>query len=262
MQLRLDSFLSKQGVSSRRKAKELIKSNLVSVNNRVTTEIIKIDPLVDKVFLGGKLVNPESQQKRYIAFYKPLNVLSTTFDDRGRKTVLDYVKVPERVYPVGRLDYNSSGLLLLTNDGNFSLKLTHPRYHLPKKYIVKVDKKVDGEDLKKLSQNMIIDGKKVSQAQVKNLGNNKLEIVLYQGIKRQIREMCRLVDLRVVELKRVQIGNLRLGNLRPGEYRELSHQEVAELLDGGEGGSRTHIAGFSDRCRDHLGYRPVIKSAR
>ncbi len=230
MLIRLDSFLSKNGISSRRKAKDLIEAGLVSVNGAVVEDVVRIDPGNNAVLVEGKKVQPENLNFRYIAFYKPLNVLSTTEDEWGRKTVLDFIKVPEKVYPVGRLDYNSTGLLLLTNDGDFALKLTHPRYHVPKKYVVKTREKFSQKQLDEMAQGVEIYGEKTLPVEIKPLGEQEFEIILHQGLKRQIREMCKAVGLRVVELKRVQIGNLGLGDLKQGEFRYLTQKEIIDLL--------------------------------
>ncbi len=226
MNIRLDSFLAKYGLASRRKAKELIAQGKVTINGKVITEVTKIDPEVDTVLVNNRLVDVKTHKFRYILFNKPLNVVSTTSDDWGRPTVLDYVKVPEKVFPVGRLDYNSEGLMLLTNDGELALKLTHPRYHVPKTYIVKTKQSIKPAQLEQLRKGVHIYDTITLPAKVRPLGDKSFEIVLTQGLKRQIKEMCKAVELTVVSLTRVCIGPICLGNLRPGEFRDLTDQEI------------------------------------
>lgn len=231
MQIRLDSYLSKYGVCSRRKAKVLVEAGNVFVNGQVTKEIIKIDEEKDVVAVNRQRIDVSSLKYRYIALNKPVNILSTTKDDRGRKSVLDLVRVPEKVYPIGRLDFNSSGLILLTNDGDFALKLTHPRYHIPKKYIVNVLETLTKHQLDTLKRGVKIYDTKTLPCEIEKLDSRTFGIVLHQGIKRQIREMCRAVNLTVNALERISIGSLTIGNLKPGEYRDLTKEEVQMLKD-------------------------------
>lgn len=229
MEMRLDSFLSEYGVASRRKAKKLIEQGVVTVNGEIVTEVIRVDSSKDRIKVNNELIDPQKHKYRYIMFNKPLNVLSSTVDEWGRKTILDFVKAPEKVYPVGRLDYNSTGLILLTNDGDFSLKLTHPRYHLPKKYVVKTHQTIKQHHLDKLSKGVDIYDTTTIPAEVRKLGDKQFEIILMQGMKRQIREMCKVVGLTVTDLHRTHIGELGLGDLKPGEYRDLTNKEVMML---------------------------------
>ena len=229
MEIRLDSFLSKYGVCSRRKAKVLASAGNVAVNGKVIKEIIKIDESKDKVAVNRKVIDISNLKLRYIALSKPVNILSTTKDDRGRKSVLDLVRVPEKVYPIGRLDFNSSGLILLTNDGDFALKMTHPRYHVPKKYIVNVLENLTKHQLDTLKRGVNIYDTKTLPCEIEKLGPRTFGITLHQGIKRQIREMCRAVGLTVFALERISIGHLTLGNLKPGEFRDLTNEEVQML---------------------------------
>jgi 23S rRNA pseudouridine2605 synthase len=229
MLIRLDSFLSKYGVCSRRRAKILIESGTVRINGALVKDVTKIDTNTDSVSVNEEIVNPKNLNYRYIIFYKPLNVLSTTHDEHGRKTVLDYVKIPERVYPVGRLDYNSTGLVLLTNDGDFALKITHPRYDVPKRYLVETSQKIMQNQLSKMEKGVEIYGTITKPVITKQLGDISFEITLHQGLKRQIREMCKAVGLEVVSLKRTHIGALGLGGMKPGEYRDLNEKELRLL---------------------------------
>ncbi len=169
-----------------------------------------------------------------------MNVVSTVFDERGRKTLMHFFDKSMRIYPVGRLDYNSTGLILLTNDGEFANKMMHPKYHVPKIYKVAVSQNVTEEMLNKLRSGVeIVDDKgykvKTLPAEVKVLKKHSngtvLEFTLVQGIKRQIRLMCKSVGLDVKELERTQVGNVKLGNIRPGEHRTLTEKELNELLN-------------------------------
>lgn len=231
MEIRLDSYLSKYGVCSRRKAKVLVKNGNVWVNGAVVHSIIKVDEEKDVVSIDARPVNTKNLKYRYFILNKPVSILSSSKDDRGRKTVLDLVRVPERVYPIGRLDFNSSGLILLTNDGDFALKVTHPRYNIPKKYIVKTEEPLTVGRLDKMRKGVFIEEAKTLPCEIKKLDSNTFEIILHQGLKRQIREMCRAVNLTVNALERISIGSLTLGNLKPGEYRDLTKEEVQMLKD-------------------------------
>lgn len=213
--MRLNKFLANSGVASRRGADRLIENGLVSING-------KIAKLGDKVTGQEKiLVNNEAikkaEDKEYIMLYKPVGIVSTASDEVGRQKVTDLVKSKNRLYPVGRLDKDSEGLILLTNDGDLALKLTHPKFHLEKEYEVTTDKNITERRIK-TGINKII-----------RVNRNKMSIVMYEGKKRQIRNMCWEAGLRVKVLKRVRVGNLLLGNLKAGEYRKLSPQEIVNI---------------------------------
>jgi 23S rRNA pseudouridine2605 synthase len=228
--LRINKYLSLCGIGSRRKIETLLKDGLISVNGKPAEVGMMIDEETDKVYLKERYLKPVSNNFLYIALNKPKGYVSTVSDEMGRKTVMNLVNTDTRLYPVGRLDKESTGLIILTNDGNFALKLTHPKYHLPKKYIVETKEYVTDEKIKKLASGIEIDNKKTLPADVKKLRNNKFEITLYQGLKRQIREMCKILDLKVVSLHRIAIGNLLIGSLKFGEYRNLTKEEVDMLL--------------------------------
>lgn len=226
MDIRIDSFISKKGICARRKVKDLIAEKRVKVNDTIIQEVIRINPAKDTVIIDKKEINNLFPIKTYIILNKPLNVLSTTKDDWGRKTVLDIINSKVKLFPVGRLDYNSTGLILLTNDGDLALKLTHPRYHFPKIYKVETKEQITESQLKKLRSGVKVDDKTTLPAIVNLLDKNKFEITLHQGMKRQIREMCKSVGLNVSTLERTKFGPLTLGNLKPGEFRDLTIQEV------------------------------------
>ncbi len=228
MKIRINKFLAEAGVGARRQNEQAIRDGKVTVNGRRAELGEFIDPKTDVIMYGDKKV-VQSHNLVYIMLNKPVGVISSARDEHGRKTVLDLVKVKQRVYPVGRLDYNSSGLILLTNDGDLVLKLTHPRYHLPKKYFVEVKPALQQNHLDAMAKGMRIDGANTLPAEVVRLGKTKFQITLYQGLKRQIREMCGVLGLTVVTLHRTDIGPLNIGDLKTGQYRFLTNKEIASL---------------------------------
>lgn len=213
--MRLNKFLSQAGMASRRGADRLIEQGLVTVNGKVAK-------LGEKVMGKEKiLINNEAiktiEGKEYIMLYKPVGIVSTAADEQGRQKVVDLVKTKNRLYPVGRLDINSEGLIILTNDGDLALKLTHPKFHMEKEYEVTCDKNV--------TERRVNPGiNKITRA-----NKNTMTIVMYEGKKRQIRNMCWEAGLRVKVLKRVRVGSLNLGDLLPGEYRDLTPKEITNL---------------------------------
>ncbi len=234
-EIRLQKILARAGLGSRRACEELIAQGRVTVNGRVAQLGEKADPQRDDIRLDGQRVQaPEPLV--YLALYKQRFVLSTTESQDGRKTVRDLVPVPQRVFPVGRLDLESEGLMLLTNDGELANRLTHPRYGHEKEYRVLVAKHPTEAQLEAWRHGIVLeDGTRTRPAQVRIerlQGKGAwLRVVLREGKKRQIREMCRLTGLPVVRLVRVRIGPLRLGGLKPGEWRALTEAEVAALRD-------------------------------
>lgn len=231
--IRLQKFLAQCGIASRRKAEEYILQGRVRVNGNVVTELgVKVSPY-DHVEVDGKPVRPE-KKKIYIMMHKPRGYVTTVRDPEGRKTVLDLLYgVEERVYPVGRLDYDTSGLLLLTNDGDFANLLMHPRNEILKVYIATVKGKPSEKALERLRNGIEIDGYVTAPAYVKVLNvyenKTKLEITIHEGRNRQIRKMCEKVGHPVVRLKRIAYGTLELGDLKPGEWRYLDENEVKQL---------------------------------
>jgi len=231
--IRLQKWLSAGGACSRRKAEEMILAGRVAVNGQTITELgAKADPEQDSVTLDGKDVKPEALAKIYIMLHKPEGVVTTAADQFGRPTVLDYVPEGSRLYPVGRLDYDSSGLIFLTNDGEWTQTLTHPKFESKKTYVALVKGTPSPEVLKEFSRGIIIEGKKTAPCEIKLEGGEsseraKLRIVLHEGRNRQIRKMCEAIGHPVLSLKRVQIGEVKLAGLKRGEWRHLTPLEVA-----------------------------------
>ena len=223
------------GIASRRKSEEMIADGMVKVNGRIAVIGDKINPASDKVVVKGRRLGSASKQKRwYIMINKPRGYVTTMNDEMGRKCVAELVKdIPARVYPVGRLDRDSEGLLLMTNDGDFANKVTHPSKHVYKVYRVTVRPGINEEQLIKMSSGMVIDGRKTAPAEVHVLqreeGRCVLEIILREGRNRQIRKMCEQLGLEVPRLKRIAIGQVKLGGLKSGSWRELTKEEVHRL---------------------------------
>lgn len=234
--IRLQKFIADAGLMSRRAAEEEIKSGNVSVNGHVAELGMKIDPKHDVVAYRNKRIVYEKRNYTYIMINKPRGYLSSTTDDRGRKCVTDLLDgVDARVYPVGRLDLVSEGMLLLTDDGELKNRLTHPSHSLPKLYRVKVSGSVSAEQLERLSSPMIIDDYEIKPVTV-NVGEidevgTVLKMTLVEGRNRQIRKMCEQVGLTVKRLSRVSIGTLKLNSLPVGKWRYLTHDEVEYLYN-------------------------------
>ena len=232
--VRLQKFLADCGVASRRKSEEFIADGIVKVNGVIAKIGDKIDPIKDKVTVKGKKIMAPKEGYRYIILHKPRGYVTTMSDELDRKCVAELVKdIPLRLYPVGRLDKDSEGLLIMTNDGDFANKLMHPSKHMPKRYRVTVRPEVSEEQLAQFNIGMEIDGKKTMPADAfvisRQPGRVVLEIVLYEGKNRQIRKMCEKLGLEVARLKRTAIGNVKLGMLAPGKWRELTPEEVKKL---------------------------------
>jgi 23S rRNA pseudouridine2605 synthase len=230
---RLQKIISTAGVASRRKAEELIVSGQVTVNGALVTALgSKADLHTDHIKVNGKLLRPPRHMV-YIAMYKPTSCVTTVSDPEGRNTVMDLLRgVKERVYPVGRLDYHSEGLLLLTNDGEFANKLTARESHVPKNYLVKVTGTLSAEQEENFRQGVPIEGRRTAPAGLKLIRaaeNPWYEVRLFEGRKNQIRMMFKHFGFLVEKLKRVRIGGLSLGSLKPGEFRYLDAEEVQRL---------------------------------
>ena len=233
--MRINKYLASCGVASRRKCEEIISRGKVTVNGEVVKElgtIINVEKDLVKVY--GKEVSLDTK-KVYYMLNKPQGVISASKSKYGEETVVDLLgKKEHRLFPVGRLDKDTTGLIILTNDGDFAYKLTHPKYEKEKTYEALVKGKVDSKSLDKLKQGVVIDGKKTSRAKVrlvKMIGVNSLvEITLIEGRKRQVKKMCEKVGHKVIKLTRTMENGLSLGDLEIGEYRKLTKNEVSKLL--------------------------------
>ena len=232
--MRLQKFLALSGVASRRNSEKLIADGHVAVNGKVITEMgVQVDESADVVTVDGKVCKIQ-EEKHYLAYNKPMGEVTTVADPEGRPTVMDKFRdYPVRLYPVGRLDYDSEGLLLLTNDGDFANSIMHPSRHVSKTYRVTVRPDITDQQLVQLSEGMEIDGKPTLPATVnvltKEPGRVVLLMTIREGRNRQIRRMCEAVGLEVARLRRISIGPLKLGMLKPGTYRELTAEELRAL---------------------------------
>lgn len=233
---RLQKIIAQAGVASRRKCEELILAGKVEVNGETVTELgTKADPAQDMITVNGKLIRTE--QKVYLMMNKPKGVITSASDPEGRKIVSDYLKgIKERVYPVGRLDYDTEGLLLLTNDGEFANLLTHPRHHVPKTYLATVKGVPHGTELDKLRQGIQLEDGMTAPAEVEYKDVDPdgkgavIEITIYEGRNRQVRRMFEAISHPVLRLKRIAFGDLLLQNLKRGLTRPLSKDEVDRLV--------------------------------
>lgn len=234
MEERIQKILSQAGIASRREAERIITEGRVTVNGAVVAELgAKADPARDKITVDGKPVTIE-EQRVYLLLNKPVGYMTTLKDPEGRPIVTDLLKgLGVRVFPVGRLDYNTEGLLLLTNDGAWANRLAHPRHEVDKEYLVRVRGTVTREQITRLAGGLDLDDGKTAPARVaqtKQSDNNTwLTITIHEGRYRQVRRMCEAVSLSVVRLRRIRYGSLALGELKPGEYRHLTPAEVREL---------------------------------
>lgn len=231
--IRLQKYLADCGICSRRKAEEHIVRGDVKVNEAIVTELgTKVEPKKDKVYFKNKLVC-QKQKNIYIMLNKPTGCVTTAKEQFSRKTVFDYIDIEERLVPVGRLDYDTSGLLILTNDGDLTYKLTHPKHSIKKTYIAKVYGVPKKEALKRFREGIKIDDYKTAPANIKVLKQegkfSTVQISITEGKNRQIRKMCEAIGHRVVELKRISIADIRLGDLEIGKYRYLTKEEVKNL---------------------------------
>jgi len=232
--IRLQKYLADAGIASRRKSEEYIINGRVSVNGKIITALGTKVSKSDTVHVDG---NPVVLTSRlvYIMLHKPEGVITSASDPQGRPVVLDFVKdIKERIFPVGRLDYDSSGLLLLTNDGKLAQKLTHPSYNIPKTYIAHLRRIPNSEGLKAFKDGIKIDeGPKTSPAKIKILDNETcaVQITIKEGRNRQVRKMCDAIGCPVLSLKRVAMGSLKLGSLSRGKYRHLTGDEVRRIVN-------------------------------
>ncbi len=233
---RLQKVIAQAGVASRRKAEELIIQGRVKVNGKVVTELgSKVTPRKDKVEVDG--VPLDRQESVYYLLYKPTGVISSVSDDKGRKVVTDFFGAEHRLFPIGRLDYDTSGLLLLTNDGEFANLLMHPKYKLTKTYVAKVKGIPSRDKLKQLEKGIMLEDGKTAPAKLKFISGNPknetsiIEISIHEGRNRQVRRMFEAIGHPVVKLKREMYGFLTLSGLNPGEARTLKPHEIKQLRE-------------------------------
>ena len=228
---RLQKILAARGICSRRKAEEMITAGRVSVNGAVANLGDSADPETDEIRLDGDLL-PTASDYVYILLHKPRGFVTTASDEKGRPNVIQLVDVPQRVYPVGRLDMDSEGLLIFTNDGEFANLLMHPKHEVNKTYRVLVDG-FSEENLEKLKQPITLDGYTIRKPEVKCLWADgkkaKFLVTIHEGRNRQVRRMCELAGMTVTRLRRVAEGSLQLGDLPLGQWRYLTEEELARL---------------------------------
>jgi 23S rRNA pseudouridine2605 synthase len=230
---RLQKVMAQAGIASRRQCEALIKSGQVRVNGKVIQELgVKVDPIQDQIEVRGKKISLE--RKRTFLFYKPLGVITSLHDPQGRRTVADYFKkIAERLYPVGRLDYDTEGLLLLTNDGELAHRLAHPRYEVAKVYVATVKGRLTPHAIGRLEKGVKLEDGWTAPAHIRVMQTeeekSKLEITLHEGRNRQVRRMCQAIGFHVMHLLRKKIGFLTLHGLKRGEYRELTPAETEKL---------------------------------
>lgn len=236
MEERLQKYLAECGIASRRKCEEYIIQGKVQVNGKTITELgVKVNPEKDKITFEGKNVKQE-ERKVYILLNKPIGYVTTSDEQFGRDKVLDLVKVRERVVPVGRLDMYTSGALILTNDGDFVYKVTHPKHEITKTYTVTVKGIIKNEEVEQLRKGVKIDDYTTRPAKVKILKTDeekdisRLEITIHEGKNRQVRRMCESVGRRVIALHRSKIGNIGVKDIELGKWRYLKDREIQELL--------------------------------
>ena len=232
---RIQKVIANSGYTSRRKAEELIKNGKVEVNGKIVTDLGTKANFGDDITVNGEAIKYE--EKEYILLYKPRGVVTTTNDEKGRKTVLDLVKTDKRLYPVGRLDYDTSGLLILTNDGELTNLLTHPKSQIDKVYIAKVEGIITKEKLATLCRGVIIDGVKTAKAKARIRKIDKknnfslVELTIHEGKNHQVKKMFESIGYKVVKLKRERLSFLDLTGLKSGEYRKITIKEVKRLYN-------------------------------
>lgn len=232
---RLQKVIAQAGITSRRKAEKLILAGKVKVNGRVVTELgTKVDINKDKIIVDG--IPLEREEPVYYLLYKPRSVISAVTDDKNRKVVTDFIPTDKRIFPVGRLDYDTSGVILLTNDGDFAHMLMHPKYEIEKTYIAKVEGIISKETMNQLKKGIELEDGKTSPAKVKRIAINKkkktsiVELTIHEGRNHQVKRMLESVGHPVLKLKRERFAFLTCEGMNPGEYRLLTPKEVKQLV--------------------------------
>ena len=230
--MRLQKYMADCGVASRRASEQLILEGRVTVNGMTVTELGTKVEEGDKVQFDGVTITPQ-KKKVYIMLYKPDKVMSTASDPEGRTTVLDLVDEKVRLYPVGRLDYHTEGLILLVNDGDAAYHLTHPKFEIEKEYLAVIQGEISREEVLKLQSGVVIDGEKTAEAKVRVTEitdhTTSLSVIIHEGRNRQVRKMFEAINKKVIHLTRVRHGELMLSGLKPGQWRHLTDKEIEYL---------------------------------
>lgn len=223
--MRINKYIAHSGYTSRRKADDLIIAGKVKINGQVINEPgIKVND-GDRIEVEGKVL--EIEKKFYIKLYKPVGFITSNFDPYNEKDLNDLIDIDERFFAAGRLDKDSEGLLIITNDGDFTNNLIHPKFKLDKEYIVKIDKKLKEVQEKRFEKGLDIgNGEKTSDAKLEYLGDNTYRVIIHQGYNRQIRRMFKVFNAKVINLKRIRIGKIKLSNLKEKEYRYFNEEEL------------------------------------
>ena len=231
---RLQKVIANLGYTSRRKAEELIQAGKVKVNGEVVRELGTKVKTSDTIEVENTILD-NAKDYEYYLLNKPSEVISSVSDEHGRKTVVDLIATDKRIYPIGRLDYDTTGIILLTNDGNLANKLMHPSSNVEKKYLAKVEGLVTGYDIKRLREGVIVDGRKTAKARVnlkkydKKTDKSLVELTIHEGRNHQVKKMFEAINHDVLKLKREKYANLDLTGVKPGEYRRLTNKEIAVL---------------------------------
>lgn len=232
MQERIQKYMARCGVASRRKAEELVLEGRVKVNGQVINSVVSIDPDVDRVEFDGSVIKPE-ERKVYIMLNKPVGIITSAKDQFDRKTVLDIIKVEERVFPVGRLDFDTAGLIILTNDGDLAYRMTHPSREVEKVYLAEIAGIPTEDELERFRRGLEIEDYVTAPSKIRVLKemarSSQVEITIHEGKNRQVRKMCDAIRHQVIRLKRIRIGSLGMEGLEEGNWRELTDIEVEYL---------------------------------
>ena len=225
--MRLQKYLAQAGIASRRKAEELIAAGEIKVNGRVHRQMGYVVKPNDRVTYQGKVVAPIKRfEHEYWAFFKPGGIVSTVSDPEGRKTIMAFYKGERRVYPVGRLDYDSEGLMILTTDGDYAHRMMHPKFEQKKVYLAQLSRDLSDEEIRSLRRGVVIDDYQTRPIGLTRLDEKLIQVELKEGRNRQIRKMLALFDVEVIKLRRIRFGKIQLGNLKPGQMRPLTKEEL------------------------------------
>jgi len=230
--VRINKFVAANGIISRRKVDEYIEQGRITVNGITVRERgFKVDPDKDKISVDGEVLKT-NVRKIYVVLNKPPKVISAVTDDKHRKTVVDLIKIKERIFPIGRLDYDTTGLILLTNDGELANRLMHPKYKVDKIYLVHLSKPLEEKHRKKIADGIFIDRKKTEPAKISfanKYDTKRIYVTIHEGRNRQVKKMFEEFGYKIKKLHRTKYGNLKLGNLKEGGWRKLSKEEVAQF---------------------------------